>query len=400
MKLLRPRSFCALSLLALGTASTLSAQADLTIASMLGPSSWVAGRKATFTAVAANSGLVPTPPTTVGFYRSNNATISKADLLIGVQALPALPRSAILAVKHTHTLPVETPTQKDWVGAIVDNSNAVNEFNEKNNTKSMLVQLNAMPQLAITKLTVPQLEATKGYTVRVTVKNEGAKPSGQFKLGLVASANESLRRSSDDHISSLLTTSLAGGASRTFFMTRPSWPANISGAKYVGVIVDIADEVQESVERSDRGVLRNIVPHTGSGAYLGFATPRFEDTNGDVTPSEAFFQTKGVAPIDVVAPALPFHAYVLAWSTSGAPFQIDVMTELGLQLLGSPVLPGHVGHVDALGRASASFMMPSSVKATASIYTHSIWFTPGFGSFVGTGANTLKTRIATEPRRR
>lgn len=386
------RNLRALALFACA-APALPAQADLSVASIQFPDTWKAGRSETCSAVIANSGLTTTSATNVGIYRSTNSTISKSDTLLATLALPALPKQVVYPVSTKLTLPTATPTQNAWIGVYADNAGLVNEINESNNTKSKAVQLQAMPQLVITALSVPSLTAGEKFALEVSVKNTGAAASGEFSLGIAASDDKVLRAGSDDLIYAYQASSLAGGASRKHVFSGVTWPANIDGERFVGVIVDIGDQVDEAVEVSNSGFRRTIQPHSASGAYLNFASPRFAKRNGAASPTDALFRYSGTAQIDVRAPGLPFHAYALVWSQSGGQLTIDAMTDLGLQLLATPVLPGHIGHVDAFGNASASIHLPPGVFADVDFYTHSVWFTSGFGPFVGTGQNAIRTRV-------
>lgn len=68
----------------------------------------------------------------IGFYLSTNNAIATSDTLITTQAR-TVTRDNVDTYRATITLPSGLPTGNYWVGAIIDNNNAVSEYAEDNN---------------------------------------------------------------------------------------------------------------------------------------------------------------------------------------------------------------------------------------------------------------------------
>jgi len=215
-----------------------------------------------------NQGQLASGAAAVRFYLSVNGYISPADeLLAGDYALPALAAGATETISGwTLTLPVPPPAGfpdegRVYIAMIVDADSQVAELDEDNNANQGSGQdmdpvyvLPAAPDLTGTGFDVPDAIAW-GETIDIstTIENLGAAASAGCTVSIYLSINGYIS-AADIWLASFTLPTLDPGASFTstdWQVTLPTDPPagfDPTDEVYIGMIVDVNDEVFESEE--------------------------------------------------------------------------------------------------------------------------------------------------------
>jgi subtilase family serine protease len=143
---------------------------DLTVSALTcDKPAYEAGETVTVSATVKNDGTTPTAATTVRLTVPGIGVYSKS--------VSALNAGASQTVPFTFTAPTALTPQSITVTAYVDPDNLIQESNENNNTRTAVVQINALrPDIEITDSTVTDWYAGLKVTVSATVRNRTAQP--------------------------------------------------------------------------------------------------------------------------------------------------------------------------------------------------------------------------------
>jgi subtilase family serine protease len=150
---------------------------DLAVSPFTVPGTAAAGVTITVTDTTRNWGASPAAASVTAFYFSTNATLDAGDALLGTRPVPALASGGTSTVSTMLTIPSATAAGGYFVIARADDTAAVLETQEGNNTNARLVQVG--PDLIVPFLTAPAAAAA-GATVAVsdTTKNQGGDAAG------------------------------------------------------------------------------------------------------------------------------------------------------------------------------------------------------------------------------
>ncbi|HVE82740.1 MAG TPA: CARDB domain-containing protein, partial [Myxococcales bacterium] len=229
----------------LGTQMGLGSKPDFILTSVSGPPSAGTGSSFPVTAVLCNQGTISgTAPVTL--YLSADATITSADLQVGVlSAPPSLSPGACATLTGNATAPATGAAY--YVGAFADRANAVSETMEVNNTRAGgRIGIGNAPDLYVTSVsTAPSAVPGGMVTVTATVCNQGTQ-DGNGTAGVYFSADATITTA--DFFAGVFPVVpwLKAGAcdvvSGTF-----SVPAT-AGTYFAGVIADSSSSTAETLE--------------------------------------------------------------------------------------------------------------------------------------------------------
>lgn len=145
---------------------------DLVVSGATGPATATRGTPFSVSATIAN--LLSTPASSsfrVGIYVSTDATITTADTLIGSYSVASLAGFASATTSTSATIPTSLAPGTYYLGVIVDDQNAVTEFNEGNNSL-VIVTGTTLSTLLVTKADF--LAGLPGTNVAVVTTNGAA----------------------------------------------------------------------------------------------------------------------------------------------------------------------------------------------------------------------------------
>lgn len=193
----------------------------------------------------------------IGLYLSADATITPDDFLLATRYVASLAPGASSTATTSSTIPSTLAPGTYYVGAIADYTNVQSEISETNNTLAgATVGVVREVDLSVLALhhTATVVPGGGSFPVTVTLRNQGASPSGAFGVGLYLSPDtvitpfDSILISPQPRLGPL-----AAGTSTTVTFTaavHPAWP---SGTYYVGALVDPNNEQQETSETNNAG---------------------------------------------------------------------------------------------------------------------------------------------------
>src|SRR5206468_3921062 len=97
------------------------------------------------------------------------------------------------------TVPPLTPAGRYFVVARADNANALAESNEANNEGASSTRLTVGPDILVTAAATATTSAAPGtnVSVRYTLKNQGAGPTGAFAVSVALAPTSDLTGASD-----------------------------------------------------------------------------------------------------------------------------------------------------------------------------------------------------------
>jgi hypothetical protein len=200
----------------------------------------------------------------VSFYLSSDTSISTSDYFLGDKTIFGLTGHTPTNCDFSRIFPLHFPPPGTYyVGWIIDRYNAVDESDEDNNTAYVLSQQLTVMGAGAADLcdggesyrsfspeTVEQGKSGQHFTICCHIDNDGGAPSEPCKLVFYASADNHVNRSDYLIGSKTLQSISANGSVGITFITQ--FPTSIpAGEYYIGWIIDVDDEVDESNETNN-----------------------------------------------------------------------------------------------------------------------------------------------------
>ena len=194
------------------------------------------GASFTLSATVRNRGTTSAAATTLRYYRSSDATITTSDTAEGTDAVDALPGFIGRGESIDLTAPSSAGTY--YYGACVDA--VTGEGDTTNNCSSAVTVTVGVPAAPDLVVGTPSATNTtpltnQGFTVNVTVTNEGDGPSVWTTLRLYRSTDATIT-TSDTEVRTAIVNALAASASSD--ESRGSLAPSSAGTYYYGVCVD------------------------------------------------------------------------------------------------------------------------------------------------------------------
>lgn len=214
------------------------------------PAFLTAGDPLTVSDTVANDGDQAASNFQVGVYLSADALVTPSDVLLGFRTIASLAPKATSTGGGTLTLPLTTPSGTYWIGAVVDDQDAVQESNEADNTRAatgtISVTAAPLPDLVGASIAFQPLVVVAGNAIVVTesVANTGSAAANGVVVGVYLSSDATITAADvllGFRSLAALDIGETSAATATF-----SVPANtLAGLYRVGVLVD---DVQAHVE--------------------------------------------------------------------------------------------------------------------------------------------------------
>jgi subtilase family serine protease len=229
-------------------ADTITIGPDLAVSALSAPATGGAGLPVTVTDTTRNQGAGSTVATsTTSFYLSSNSTYGAGDVLLGSRTVGILAPNAASSAPTTFTIPASTLPGSYYIVARADDSGAVPESDETNNTRAVLIRLS--PDLIVSALTVPS-SAAAGSIVSVTdtTKNQGQGSTPATTTRFYLSRNTTFEPSTDIEIGSRGVGLLASGSSSPGGASLTIPAGTVPGTYYILARADGDNAVAESNE--------------------------------------------------------------------------------------------------------------------------------------------------------
>ena len=226
-----------------------------------------AGTAFTLSATVSNTGSAASPPTTLRYYRSRDATITRSDTPVGTDAVGTL----AAAGRSNESISVTAPSNPGiyYYGACVD---AVNGESETANNCSLPVTVTSRgSDLVVGTPTVSAGSPAAGtaFTLSATVRNTGGAASPPTTLRYYRSLDATITRSDTpvgtDAVGAL---GAAVTSNESISVTAPSNP----GIYYYGACVDAVNGESETANNCSLPVTVT-VPSSSPGSDLVVGTP-------------------------------------------------------------------------------------------------------------------------------
>ncbi len=230
---------------------------DLTVAALTGPAISGAGQTVNLTATVSNGATCsPTGAFFTRLYWSTDSALDASDREIASCSVAGLAPGGSATCQVALNLPLDTASATYYVLAKADADEGVNETNELNNSRSLMIKVG--PDLTVSGMTGP-LSAKTGDTMTftATVKNGAASsPAGAFVTRLYLSTNAAID-AGDVEIGSCVVSGLAPNQTSpcSFVVTAP--PATVRTKYYVLAKAD-ADDVLVETSESNNTNLRSL----------------------------------------------------------------------------------------------------------------------------------------------
>lgn len=242
---------------------------DLVIAAVSGPTTSGPGSVITLTDSVKNQGGVSAGIFSVGFYLSDDATITSGDTFLGSRSVSGLAPGATSSGTTPVTIPDSVAVGTYYIGAIADSANDVPETIEANNTLSGNSISLTLADLFLTGVSGP-ITAAPGsvFAITATVRNQGAGSVNRwFDVGYYLSFDNVIANS-DIYLGSRTVPNLVSGAENTG-SDIAIVPATVPpGLYYLGAIVDYPNYIPETDDRNN-GLSGNTVDiQTGSDLVM------------------------------------------------------------------------------------------------------------------------------------
>jgi subtilisin family serine protease len=242
---------------------------DLWWSSMaLSSSNWIAGNAYTADLTVNNLGAASAGAHYTRIYLSYDDIISEGDIQLGEDLhfgpIDAAGSSTFTA--HSFTAPDE-PDGIYYVGAIVDVYNDIAETDETNNaglregTVSIGGNLPDLTPLSMS-LSEDQWEAGNTINSEISEENNGGVNAGAHESMIVLSADNSIS-TSDVQLGPLISFPVIDAGSSSTITTSWQVPDVAQGIYYLGLIVDVNDDVSESDESNNIGLRNGTIEITG-----------------------------------------------------------------------------------------------------------------------------------------
>jgi len=184
----------------------------------------------------------------VEHFLSTNAIISTLDTRLAGENVTwdFGPVSTVNVNNGSYTIPKNTPSGSYFVGARVSNSDANNSNNDGSYWDAQQITVNGVADLAAVSVSRPGAAFTgEPFNVTFSYENQGGDPSNTVTVELRMSTN-SIISGADVLLDTFVYSGLSGDASstRTVSVTIPQ--PYVSGAYYLGIIVDSSDDTSSS----------------------------------------------------------------------------------------------------------------------------------------------------------
>ncbi|MGB5685607.1 MAG: CARDB domain-containing protein, partial [Candidatus Electrothrix sp.] len=260
-----------------------SSDPDLIVASSsVSDNTLTPGQSFTVYATVKNQGTGAANLVTLLYYRSTDATITSADMQIGIDAISSLAAGATSPQNALATAPGIEGTY--WFGACV---NVVSGESDTTNQCSTGVQVTVatptQPDLTIISPSVSDSALTLGqnFIINATVKNQGTATANSSTLRYYRSADATIS-TSDTLLTTNAVASLAAGTSSTQ-STSVTTPTSV-GTYWVGACVDTVTNESNSNNQCSTGVQITVVAPTQPD--LTVISPSVNDNT--LTPGQTF----------------------------------------------------------------------------------------------------------------
>ncbi len=222
----------------------------------VGTTQLIAGQPVQVDAVVRNEGFIASLSTRVGFYLSDDATITSADLLLESATIVGLePLQEVRATK-TPLLPPSLKTGTCYIGVLVDDQNLVPETNETNNTVARNASCQARPDLVALSLVASTRtwQAKDRVDLTAVTQNRGGAQSSEVSVGYYLS-DDAVIETRDTLLLAKSLAPLDAAAQRT--LREPvTIPTSVqSGTCYLGVWLDRFDALVEVDEDNNSASL-------------------------------------------------------------------------------------------------------------------------------------------------
>ncbi|MBN2102571.1 carbohydrate binding domain-containing protein [bacterium] len=233
-----------------GSSVTLSSGADLTY---FNPSYTFNPPNLRIDVSVRNIGLILSGPSKIGFYLSEDNTITTADNLIGTQSVPALSYLGTVTKMLIKNISDQPGTY--YVGIIVDYLNEVAETDESNNRVCLTPSIHNLPDL--TSINSNYKYSEPNFSIDVEVKNIGFSNARSYNVGFYLSTDNTITRE-DRYIDRKFMGILNPDAEVTasFYKNFDDHaPPICGGVWYVGFIIDDQNRVEELNENNNAGFI-------------------------------------------------------------------------------------------------------------------------------------------------
>lgn len=210
---------------------------------------------------------------TVGFYLSQDATVTTGDTLLdrATVAGPTTPGESFGANGRSLLIPGGTPAGTRYLGIIVDDTSSVAETNENNNGAVATINVTGgggQADVLPTACTVSPSTVEPGdqVTLNWTERNQGTADAPQYWTRVYRSSNTTYEPGTDIMLGQRRPGPIAAGG-QDFFDLTPTIPSyTTDGTWYLLVVSDNDDEVPESNENNN---VCSVAVTVGSGGVPG-----------------------------------------------------------------------------------------------------------------------------------
>ena len=262
------------------------------------------GASFTLSATVSNTGDGASPATTLRYYRSTDATITRSDTAVGTDAVGVLAASGTSAQSIDLTAPSTAGAY--YYGACVD---AVTDESDTTDNCSASVKVDveapAQPDLEVGTPTVNDATPETGasFTLSATVSNAGDGASPATTLRYYRSTDATITRSDTAVGSDAVGVLAASGTSaQSIDLTAPS----TAGAYYYGACVDAVTDESDTTDNCSASVKVNVEAPAQPDLEVG--TPTVNDATPEMGASFTLSATVRNAG-DAEAPATTLRYY-------------------------------------------------------------------------------------------
>jgi len=224
---------------------TIVAGPDLELSTLRTPSAANTLVPISVTNTVRNIGTGASIPFTLGFYLSDDPTITTNDLKLASRPVGELTAGSSNSTTTVFQFPLNVPSGIHYFGAIADESSAVQEVRKDNNISITTISIIGGPDLVVTEISgASSIMTGDSILVTNTVRNVGMSDvTSSFSVALYVSVDGTIT-TGDLQIGSRSLTGLAAGQSNTA-ITPVSMLTIMPRAYYFGAIVDHANVIAE-----------------------------------------------------------------------------------------------------------------------------------------------------------
>jgi subtilisin family serine protease/subtilase family serine protease len=222
---------------------------DLVVTATTVPANGAAGGTISVSDTTKNQGAGAAPPSSTGFYLSDNSTISADDDFIGSRTVGDLVANGASTMTTTLQIPAGTLPGSYYVLARADWNSTVVETAETNNDRLGTV-IRIGGDLVVSALTAPASATLSSMTVTDSTKNQGLAPVSESTTAFYLSLN-TVYDAPDQLIGHRTVGALGAGATSTVTSTFPLPSGLESGSYYVIAVSDMSGVVAEALENNN-----------------------------------------------------------------------------------------------------------------------------------------------------